>query len=442
MCDIEGELDPWLLTEDELEYEVRIRNLKIGTRSQKDATLKRTLLSGYIARNQNFDLLVDEDFNLQYQTDFIKNTLTVLEKLIEGFSGKESDLQCRSFRARLISLFFRIKRFQIPEDEQEEYQDLVNDWTCKCMELGTILLFKVSPHLKPGARYTNPNVIPLSLPSTSGGSNQSQQPVIVPISLPVSSGTPVCKWGVTFSEDSSVKAFLERITELSEARSVSSEQLFKSAIDLFEGPALTWFRANKGRFHSWEDIVTGLLDSFLPSDYDEILLSQIKGRFQGKNETVNLFVAKMQNLFSRLTTPPGIIDQLKIIRRNLLPKYVNALVLQDIKTIPELLNFCKLIDESSQIRSRYVPSSAANCLETDLVCVDEESPSCSGLSSVANIHDGKDNSNFKNRIAVICFNCKKSNHLFRDCPEPRKKFCFKCGKENLTVRTCPTCKKN
>lgn len=424
---IVGELDPWLLTEAELNYELEIRKVKLSTRSQKDIDSKRKVLSSFVIK-RDFDKLVDENFNLQVQTDFIKNSLTALNKMISDFTGIESDVMCRSLRARLISLFYRIKRFQIPVLEEEEYQDLVDDWNCQCMELNTTLLFKVSPHLKPGARYTNPTVIPITVPGVS-----NQAPMVVPVTVPIPSSTPVCKWGVTFSGDTSVKAFIERVCELARARCVSDDQLFRSGIDLFEGPALTWFRANRDSFCSWTDLVDRLLKDFLPSDYDEILLDQIKGRFQGKTESVNLYVASMQNLFSRLSVPPSLIDQLKIIRRNLLSRYVNALVLQDIKTMNELLNFCKLIDEASQTKTRYVQSSAANCLETDLI-FRENCP-----SSSTGTRNNYRNSNPRNKIAVICHNCKKDGHLFKDCTEARKKFCFRCGTANMTVYTCTKC---
>jgi hypothetical protein len=191
-------------------------------------------------------------------------------------------------------------------------------------------------------------------------------------------------------------------------------------------------------FHSWQDIVDSLKLHFLPSDYDEVLLDQIKGRFQGKSEPVNLFVSSMQNLFSRLTVQPALLDQLKIIRRNLLPKYVHALVLQDIKSIAELLNFCKMIDEASQTKLRYVPSSITNCLETDLIYQDNGpmSPRSSGSSN-----DRKQNSDHNNKVALICFNCKKEKHVFRDCTEPRKRFCYRCGQHDVTLRTCPKCNK-
>ncbi|KAK4879247.1 hypothetical protein RN001_007393 [Aquatica leii] len=56
---------------------------------------------------------------------------------------------------------------------------------------------------------------------------------------------PVYKWGLKFSGEPkglSIGAFLERVDELQIARGVSEEELFLSALDLFTGRALNWFR--------------------------------------------------------------------------------------------------------------------------------------------------------------------------------------------------------
>ncbi|XP_063360516.1 uncharacterized protein LOC134662889 [Cydia amplana] len=58
---------------------------------------------------------------------------------------------------------------------------------------------------------------------------------------------PIAKWGIKFSgsNTSSVNAFIERVSELKEARNASDDDLWRCAIDFFEGDALIWYRANK-----------------------------------------------------------------------------------------------------------------------------------------------------------------------------------------------------
>ena len=59
---------------------------------------------------------------------------------------------------------------------------------------------------------------------------------------------PLYKWNVSFDGTGSVTSFLERLEELRESRQVSKDQMFQSAVDLFKGDALLWFRTRRGNF--------------------------------------------------------------------------------------------------------------------------------------------------------------------------------------------------
>lgn len=65
---------------------------------------------------------------------------------------------------------------------------------------------------------------------------------------------PVERWGLKFNGETSVVAFLERVQELSIARHVSPQELWESALDLFEGTALIWFRGIRKHHYSWKSL--------------------------------------------------------------------------------------------------------------------------------------------------------------------------------------------
>lgn len=68
---------------------------------------------------------------------------------------------------------------------------------------------------------------------------------------------PVSKWQLKFRGDDksmTVHSFLERVNELRVARGLTEAQLFDSAIDLFEGKALLWFRSNRDVFNDWKSL--------------------------------------------------------------------------------------------------------------------------------------------------------------------------------------------
>lgn len=67
----------------------------------------------------------------------------------------------------------------------------------------------------------------------------------------LSKTVPVFKWGLKFDNESgqSVGAFLERVEELRRACGLSEEDLFESAVDLFSGSALIWYRSTISRIN-------------------------------------------------------------------------------------------------------------------------------------------------------------------------------------------------
>lgn len=86
---------------------------------------------------------------------------------------------------------------------------------------------------------------------------------------------PVFRWSLKFSgdrNDLSVQAFLQRVEELCEARGVTKSEVWRSAVDLFEGKVLIWYRAVKNSFVDWDSFVDGIRAEFEAFDYDEKLL--------------------------------------------------------------------------------------------------------------------------------------------------------------------------
>ena len=68
---------------------------------------------------------------------------------------------------------------------------------------------------------------------------------------------PVHKWDLKFNGEATsciVMSFLDRVDELKVARHISDAELFTSAIDLFEGKALLWFRSVQGRCRNWTEL--------------------------------------------------------------------------------------------------------------------------------------------------------------------------------------------
>lgn len=418
---MEGDFEVACLSELEVDYLLSLFKIRA---SRKTLAAKRTIAKE-VLKGKVLAEVKDPNFDVTKELSTIGTTLKELEALIEDFKAPSSDSMYKTILSRLIFLSCRVNNFQVPEEPEDlksRMRDFKDDSYALCYELRAKLNDNV-------VRFDRSS-LNLNISQVSAGPSVSQS-----LNLASSVSVPVYKWGLTFDGTSSIKAFLERVNEMSISRNVSEDQLFNSCFDLFEGVALTWYRANRDSFLSWGDIVSALKKDFLPPYYDEALLDQIKARCQGRNESVTIFVSIMQNLFSKLSEPPAKKDQLLIIRRNLLTRYVHALALQDVNDISQLVNLCKRFDEATQYNSKNF-NLKTDCLEADLALVNLSQTSTRGPSQDKG--GPHNNSNIKN--SLTCWNCSKKGHAYMQCREQKKKFCFKCGKPNFTTYTCPSCK--
>jgi hypothetical protein len=156
-----------------------------------------------------------------------------------------------------------------------------------CLELESDLLDKINSTHANRSQILNSTMI--NVPNQSFLSSRTSKPV------------PVYKWGLSFNGKTSLPAFLEKANDLMVARGLTQEELFRSAYDLFEEPALTWYRFVRDGIGDWQSLVKLLKKNFLPPDYDERLLDEIKSRYQSRDESPAIYVALMNNMFTRLS---------------------------------------------------------------------------------------------------------------------------------------------
>lgn len=242
------------------------------------------------------------------------------------------------------------------------------------------------------------------------------------------------KWNLKFAgrKGESLFSFLEAVEDRATSRNVDDDALLKGAGDLFEGQALTLVRAGmaRGHFPTWASLVLALQSTFLPRDWEDMLLDEIKDRKQGPDELIDIYVASMVRLFSRLTHPPSLASQLRIVWKNLHLFYLGKICLEDVGSIEELLTKGRVLEYSKQVAdSRKNTDAKSYLLGPDLA------------------YKGKKPDH---KILVLeqselpeCWNCRQpASHKAKDCPEPQSKYCWKCGSAGKTVKTCPKCSKN
>lgn len=410
----------------ELKYEIELR----GGHPKKSRDDRRQQLR-VIFRREKCKLDPDTISPLSFEDDLhgIKLSLTSLQEDVSKLSENSEPTVFKRISARLLHLSSRID-ISVPKDAAQklEKQQLEEEI---CAIEGEFLdkeeTFRIAS-LSIKTPPVSPTPASASAPSTSTVPNSAAVPLY---------RVPVHKWNVSFSGEinESLTSFLERVSELREARNVSNSELFSSAVDLFSGPALIWFRSIKHTVDNWQSLVEKLRDTFLPSDYNDELLAEIRKRTQGEKENVILFIAQMQGLFAKLTPKPTETEQIKIIRKNLLPYFLGQLALHKISSISELTSLCKQLSETRTLMDKYHPPTQQNH------CLAEPSLSYSHASEPVNTSEvrGDNVSDFRSPSSAKCWNCRRSGHIYSECRSPKSRFCYGCGRPNTYKPKCPTC---
>lgn len=465
------------LIETELDYELLIRKLT----SSRPVAEKRKILSRVLAKEKtspdSLVILADYDFDLENEKGAIERTLLQIGEAILDFTqsgGNANDHAFLRIKSRIVHITNRVKRLlklldipnKVNDDQRDELTKFHSEYYATC--------FKLEADLFEGVQVgEQPRVEPL-------------QPVInIPPTIVNCSrnNASVSDLNIKFNGDpKSLYSFLESITEFSQSRHITEDDLFNSAVELFSGDAFVWYRSIKSLVNNWQGLVQRLKSDFLNSDIDEDIWEQIKKRKQKNNETIALFIAHMQTLFNRLSRPPVESSRIKYIRSNLLPEYIGQFALIDIVTIEQLLNLGKKLEEAKNIQrqnskiqyvssysnqehrghNKFYPQSHENKSNNDFFQIGSpknkfgSNNSKKSYNKISNKNYAKNSSSnavvetechpstskVESVSKLTCWNCGGENHRFTSCTAKRKIFCFKCGLENVKLANCPKCLKN
>lgn len=389
-------MKPNHLLAEELNYELRIR----GVVTTRDIAQRRKILARILDK-ERVCVIPWEDSEYAFDTEVanINKTIDSVRAVISEFDGPETDSAFKRAKSRLIHLINRIQRIK-------------NESYATALELEAELYERVR---------TDESSLQSAV-SVPAGSSQAQN---VPVHIPNTRSVPVYKWGVHFDGNSrELNSFLERVNELAEARHVSKRELFSSAVDLFTGKALLWYRSVKATVTDWEGLVSLLKQEFLPTDFDDKLWDEIKARVQGRGKAVLMYIAVMETLFGRLNRLPCETTKVKYIRQNLLPNYYSQLALSKINTVNELTKLCKKLEEnrlSANAKHQSIQRPYCSVVEPELFFMSEPGPSGqstfwkdSKTFDASNKSESNNNAlRSKTRGSVVCLNCELPNHTYR-----------------------------
>lgn len=445
------------LRKTEVKYELKLR----GASTEGTANDLRRRLSQSLARNLKIQESVVAELDVEEEFDVCEDKLNELTLLVTDYEGDKQDEEYKRLNTRLWHLQYRVDRIPVEIAEAEAAGSTSQDRKITLFNKTKALIdtFAVTavPKLEENIQ-TPPSLNPTNLVQTEVAVAQSVPPVVnhrnsmVP-SVPSASvpntqiinypttfqgqshrgkSIPVFKWGLKFDADNnySVGAFLDRVEELRRARGVSQQELFESAVDLFTGTALIWYRSTINRVNSWDQLCKELKLVFQSPDYDDRLRQEIRNRYQGPEESIDLFLAAMDGLYGRLSEVTSEKERLGQALKNLNPYLQEKLCMFDINSLESLRTLGRKAELGRLRTSEHFPSKTSRVLEPDLAW---------GNNRKKSMHVASVNTLGTPRSATKCWNCSQSGHRFSQCPKPKTLFCYKCGTAGFRKSDCPRC---
>lgn len=251
------------------------------------------------------------------------------------------------------------------------------------------------------------------------------------------------KWP-KFSGDSNpipVSDYLRQIYMLSESYAISKQDLRMHAHILFKDSAYTWYTTYHDRFDCWNTLEHYLRLRYDNPNQDSIIKFELHNRKQRPNEKFSAFLTDLEFLAQRLTYRVPEKEIFELAKANMKLSYQRRLVLVTIESLDHLSNLCSRMDalEASLNKSTvHQIDLEEGCLE------DEHDPelvyALQGRQGkcVRSKKENQPGSAEQRMESVMCWNCRGTGHMWRECDKRKAVFCHICGYDGTTAARCPS----
>lgn len=405
------------LLRDELIYEVAIR---AETPADSVAKLKRQLQS----RLKEFgpEDIIDDDSKAAVELPIIAEKLKELQTKIDNYKSTRAQYLLTRAKGLYCHLHFRLERVNCKEVADQEIQIAMRSKLDKSFAtLNSLVLAK--------KQEESQHCSSCSGTSADRGEDKPQNGNIL-------------KWNIKFNGTSSPHSFIEAVNERATAFGVSDAVLLKSAFLLFSDQGLVWYRGIKDQVSTWTELSDLLIEEFAPSDLDYRLLGEIRSRTQGQDEPTHIYFAVMNAMFARLKVQLSESDKLDILKHNIRPSFYGHLALQNITSLSELKEKCRMIESARKMSSEFTePPKHSNCCPEYVYKGKQASQKMPAAPVTKTQPIKKEQPKQGSDQKIFCNRCKVDTHSTKQCRDKVIK-CFNCGELGYFTRSCVKCKQN
>lgn len=287
---------------------------------------------------------------------------------------------------------------------------------------------------------------------------------------------PVSSWKIRYAGDDQgmqLNDFLWEVHHHVMAEQTTEQELLRSAYHLFTGLAKEWYIRNFYSFTSWTEVITGLRQEFSHPDLDFAIRMQVYSRKQQRNESFKAFYSDILRKSRGLADPFTDDELIATVCRNVRPDFRKSLMLVQINSRKELEMWGNKLDSLTpilwQTSQTNTLSSENDELQNRISQHKWRDPdrrnSVGQTRSETQAHDhsfkmgqvkpplskdrygpDKKSQEYVNQYKPpgrgICFNCRETGHIAKECESRRRRYCWKCGLEGEQTKDCRYCSKN
>lgn len=422
-----------LLQKPELIYEVAIRG---EVPCDKVIDLRRQVTK--LTQLYPSEDILETCFDFSEDVKGVSDTLTKIILNIDNLKCKFQNSLLERTRSLLHHLHFRILRINKPinSDEATTLKSLSSQFQNIFTEFSEL----ISLHNLENSSTHN---------LVSGNSDEENPPENIAINVTCDRGVLSDLSKIKYDGKTCVRDLIQRLQEFKLAKGLQDSKMFSLAYDIFTGDALHWFRRVSTFINNWDMLLSKLKDDFDIPDYDYRMLAEIRNRTQGESESIVIYLAIMEGMFSRISRTISEEEKLEIILHNIRPCYSNILATcTQINNLETLRSLCRNF-EKIKIRSdafKEPPSITSKTLAPEF-SYNYRSYNKTLNNFNSSCANGKINFNAASNSKVYaitpnkqyCFRCKDNSHSMRECKAERVIKCFRCGLKDVRLPECPNC---